>query len=108
MKPIGLTPETRCSVGLAVARHRAATVDGGGGGSRSTGQGPQVDHRVVGPQEGVRGPQGVLRGGAYTTAERQELLASFRRHATAADRYPDAGFRLLLWNIGQMAREDDD
>jgi len=52
--------------------------------------------------------QGVLRGGAYTTSERQELLASFRRHATAAERYPDAGFRLLLWNIGQMAREDDD
>ncbi|WP_395750737.1 protein kinase domain-containing protein [Prosthecobacter sp.] len=52
--------------------------------------------------------QGVLRGGAYTTAERQELLASFRRHATAADRHPDAGFRLLLWNIGQMAREDED
>ena len=52
--------------------------------------------------------QGVLRGGAYTTSERQELLASFRRHAAAAERYPDAGFRLLLWNIGQMAREDDD
>ena len=52
--------------------------------------------------------QGVLRGGAYTTAERQELLASFRRHAAAADRHPDAGFRLLLWNIGQLAREDED
>jgi serine/threonine protein kinase len=52
--------------------------------------------------------QGVLRGGAHTTVERQELLASFRRHATAADRHPDAGFRLLLWNIGQMARADED
>jgi hypothetical protein len=52
--------------------------------------------------------QGVLRGGAYTTSERQELLASFRRHATATDRHPDAGFRLLLWNIGQLAREDED
>ncbi|WP_395742771.1 protein kinase domain-containing protein [Prosthecobacter sp.] len=57
---------------------------------------------------GAMPDQGVLRGGAYTTSERQELLASFRRHATAADRHPDAGFRLLLWNIGQMAREDDD
>ncbi len=52
--------------------------------------------------------QGVLRGGAYSTAERQELLASFRRQATAAERHPDAGFRLLLWNIGQPAREDED
>ena len=52
--------------------------------------------------------QGVLRGGAYTTAERQELLASFRRQATSAERHPDAGFRLLLWNIGQAAREDED
>lgn len=52
--------------------------------------------------------QGVLRGGAYTTTERQELLASYRRQATAADRHPDAGFRVLLWNIGQNAREDED
>lgn len=52
--------------------------------------------------------QGVLRGGAYTTAERQELLASFRRQSAAADRHPDAGFRLLLWNIGQTARDDED
>jgi hypothetical protein len=53
--------------------------------------------------------QGVLRGGASTTAERQELLASFRRQtANAGDRHPDAGFRLLLWNIGQMARADED
>ncbi len=51
---------------------------------------------------------GVLRGGSFTTAERQELLASFRRQANAADRHPDAGFRLLLWNIGQMARADED
>lgn len=49
--------------------------------------------------------QGVLRGGSYTTAERQELLASFRRQSNADDRHPDAGFRLLLWNIGQPARE---
>ncbi|MCB1277260.1 bifunctional serine/threonine-protein kinase/formylglycine-generating enzyme family protein [Prosthecobacter sp.] len=52
--------------------------------------------------------QGVLRGGAYTTAERQELLASYRRQSNSADRHPDAGFRLLLWNIGQMARADED
>ena len=52
--------------------------------------------------------QGVLRGGSFTTLERQELLASFRRQATAADRHPDAGFRVLLWNIGQNAREDED
>jgi serine/threonine protein kinase len=52
--------------------------------------------------------QGVLRGGSFTTAERQELLASFRRQANAGDRHPDAGFRLLLWNIGQMARADED
>lgn len=51
---------------------------------------------------------GVLRGGSFTTAERQELLASFRRQANAGDRHPDAGFRLLLWNIGQMARADED
>lgn len=49
--------------------------------------------------------QGVLRGGAFTTTERQELLSSFRRQATAAERHPDAGFRILLWNIGQSARE---
>ncbi|MGV3664386.1 MAG: protein kinase domain-containing protein [Prosthecobacter sp.] len=55
-----------------------------------------------------RPDQGVLRGGAFTTVERQELLASFRRQATAADRHPDAGFRVLLWNIGQNAREDED
>jgi len=52
--------------------------------------------------------QGVLRGGAYTTAERQELLASYRRQSSAADRHPDAGFRLLLWNIGQAARAEED
>lgn len=52
--------------------------------------------------------QGVLRGGSFTTAERQELLASFRRQSAAADRHPDAGFRILLWNIGQMARADED
>ncbi|HEY1053316.1 MAG TPA: SUMF1/EgtB/PvdO family nonheme iron enzyme [Prosthecobacter sp.] len=52
--------------------------------------------------------QGVLRGGAFTTVERQELLASYRRQATAADRHPDAGFRVLLWNIGQSARADED
>ncbi len=51
--------------------------------------------------------QGVLRGGAYTTAERQELLASYRRQSDAEDRHPDAGFRILLWNIGQPAREDE-
>lgn len=52
--------------------------------------------------------QGVLRGGAYTTAERQELLASYRRQSAAADRHVDAGFRILLWNIGQAARADED
>lgn len=52
--------------------------------------------------------QGVLRGGAYTTAERQQLLASYRKQAAAAERMPDAGFRVLLWNIGQNARSDDD
>jgi serine/threonine protein kinase len=52
--------------------------------------------------------QGVLRGGSFSTSERQELLASFRRQANAEDRHPDAGFRMLLWNIGQLAREDED
>lgn len=48
---------------------------------------------------------GVVRGGAFTTAERRELLASYRRKVPMGQRLPDVGFRILLWNIGQEARE---
>jgi serine/threonine protein kinase len=51
--------------------------------------------------------QGVLRGGAYTTANSNELLSSHRKQAPAVARLPDAGFRILLWNIGQPARADE-
>jgi len=50
---------------------------------------------------------GVLRGGAYTTYKSNELLSSHRRQSPATARLPDAGFRILLWNIGQPARAED-
>jgi serine/threonine protein kinase len=49
----------------------------------------------------------VIRGGAYTTAQSSELLSSHRRQVPASARLPDAGFRILLWNIGTPARADE-
>lgn len=49
----------------------------------------------------------VLRGGAYTTAQSNQLLSSHRRQVPASSRLPDAGFRILLWNIGTPARTDE-
>lgn len=49
----------------------------------------------------------VLRGGAYTTAQTNELLSSHRRQVPASTRLPDAGFRILLWNIGTPARAEE-
>jgi serine/threonine protein kinase len=49
----------------------------------------------------------VLRGGAYTTAQSNQLLSSHRRQVPASTRLPDAGFRVLLWNIGTPARMDE-
>lgn len=51
--------------------------------------------------------EGVLRGGAYTTAKSNELLSSHRRRALVTGRFPDVGFRVLLWNVGQPARDTD-
>lgn len=49
----------------------------------------------------------VLRGGAHTTAQSNELLSSHRRQVPASARLSDAGFRILLWNIGTPARSDE-
>lgn len=50
---------------------------------------------------------GVARGGAYTTMESQELLASYRRKVAVGDRMDDVGFRVVLCASGQPARDDD-
>jgi formylglycine-generating enzyme required for sulfatase activity len=50
---------------------------------------------------------GVARGGSYLTAERQELLASFRLALPPDSRRPDVGFRVLLIPVGEQARDDD-
>lgn len=49
---------------------------------------------------------GVLRGGSYLTAKPNELLSSHRHEAPQDSRLPDVGFRILLWNIGTLARDD--
>jgi hypothetical protein len=51
--------------------------------------------------------EGVVRGAAYTTMERQQLLASYRRKIGADERLPDVGFRILLSAAGQTARTDE-
>lgn len=51
--------------------------------------------------------EGVVRGAAYTTMDRQELLASYRRKVPVAERLPDVGFRIILSLSGQTAREDE-
>jgi len=49
---------------------------------------------------------GTCRGGAYTTQNRQELLASFRRALPIDSRFPDVGFRIVLTD-GRAARDDE-
>jgi serine/threonine protein kinase/formylglycine-generating enzyme required for sulfatase activity len=51
--------------------------------------------------------EGVVRGGAYTTMDTQELLASHRRKVRAEDRLPDVGFRIILSSSDQTARADE-
>ncbi len=51
--------------------------------------------------------QGVVRGGSYTTFDRTQLLASYRRKVPVQDRLPDVGFRIVLSTVGQQARQDD-
>jgi serine/threonine protein kinase len=50
---------------------------------------------------------GVVRGGAFTTSEPRELLASYRRPLPQASREADVGFRILLAHDGEAARRDD-
>jgi formylglycine-generating enzyme required for sulfatase activity len=49
---------------------------------------------------------GTSRGGAWTTKERQELLASYRHAMPADTRTLDVGFRVLL-STNRPARDDD-
>ncbi|MES2736796.1 MAG: bifunctional serine/threonine-protein kinase/formylglycine-generating enzyme family protein [Verrucomicrobiota bacterium] len=51
--------------------------------------------------------EGVARGAAFTTAERQQLLASYRRKVSPAAREADVGFRILLSGSGLSARDDE-
>ncbi|MDZ4287510.1 MAG: SUMF1/EgtB/PvdO family nonheme iron enzyme, partial [Prosthecobacter sp.] len=51
--------------------------------------------------------EGVVRGAAYTTMDRQELLASFRRKVPVDARLPDVGFRIVLSIAEQTARVDE-
>lgn len=50
---------------------------------------------------------GVVRGGAYTTEDRNELLASYRRPLPADSRLPDVGFRIILLEDGKPARAEE-
>lgn len=50
---------------------------------------------------------GVARGGAYTTKDRSELLASFRKHLPAGSRLPDVGFRVVLIEDDKPARLEE-
>jgi serine/threonine protein kinase/formylglycine-generating enzyme required for sulfatase activity len=49
---------------------------------------------------------GTVRGGAYTTLEREQLLSCYRQAVAPTDRRPDVGFRLVLTS-GRSARDDD-
>ncbi|MES2505193.1 MAG: SUMF1/EgtB/PvdO family nonheme iron enzyme, partial [Verrucomicrobiota bacterium] len=51
--------------------------------------------------------EGVARGAAFTTAERQQLLASYRRKVPPTAREADVGFRILLSGSGLSARDDE-
>ena len=64
-----------------------------------------VQENYGGSQEATR-DQGTCRGGAFTTRERQELLASYRRAVPAETRQPDIGFRIVLTD-GRAARDDE-
>ena len=48
-----------------------------------------------------------MRGAAYSTRDRVELLASYRRQVGTGERLPDIGFRLLLGITGQQARDEE-
>jgi serine/threonine protein kinase len=50
---------------------------------------------------------GAVRGAAYSTRERVELLASYRRELRTGERLSDVGFRLLLGVVGQQARDEE-
>lgn len=49
----------------------------------------------------------VARGGSYLTADRRELLASYRRKLELGKRYQDVGFRVVLAPAGVVARDDE-
>ena len=50
---------------------------------------------------------GVVRGGAYTTEDRNELLASYRRPLPVDSRLADVGFRVILLEDGKPARAEE-
>lgn len=50
---------------------------------------------------------GVVRGGSWRTREREELLASYRRAVSSGTRSDEIGFRLVLGEVGVLAREDE-
>lgn len=50
---------------------------------------------------------GVVRGGAFTTEDRNELLASYRRPLPPDSRMPDVGFRVMLVEGGKPARLEE-
>ena len=50
---------------------------------------------------------GAVRGAAYSTRDRVELLASYRRQIGTGERQPDVGFRILLSAAGQQARDEE-
>ncbi len=52
--------------------------------------------------------QGVVRGGSWRTASREELLSSHRRPVPPATRADDIGFRVVLSTDGVTARENDE
>jgi serine/threonine protein kinase len=51
--------------------------------------------------------EGIVRGGAFTTSDARELLASFRRKVRVSDQLSDVGFRIVLAIEGLKAREDE-
>ncbi len=59
-----------------------------------------------GGKEAAKETFGTARGGAWTTKDRQELLASYRRALPADSRMGDVGFRVLLTD-GRPAREEE-